>query len=190
MLLLDDGSGRTIEVKIPRRRAKDLEDGAVTYPSNTLIDNVDVNDTWHVLKLPSLLYINNKPVCEGTVLKIKGTIAMFRERQIELKRVFVVRNTNDEVTFWTELAKLRRDVLAKPWVLTADEAKAIDDDIEAKKRQEQEWARAKRVGKAEWLERKGRSDEKREVQRRKKEQALNDGALKGSNIIKEAWESW
>ena len=183
LLMLDDGSGRAIEVKIPRRQTRDLEDGEV-FPSNTLIDNLNVHAN---LGLASL-FIDNKPVHVGTILKVKGTITVFRHRQIELKRVFLVKDTNEEVMYWASLAQFRRDVLSKPWVLTHAQMKAVDDDLEAQERRDRERKKAKQAKLLRDRERKGKSDEKKERQRRRLQEVLDDGALVGSNIIKAPWE--
>lgn len=183
LLMLDDGSGRAIEVKIPRRQGRDLEDGEV-FPSNTLIDNLNVHAS---LGLASL-FIDNKPVHVGTILKVKGTITFFRNRQIELKRVFLVKDTNEEVMYWASLAQFRRDVLAQPWVLTHAQMKAVDDDIEAQEKRERERKKAKQAKLLRDRERKGKSDEKKERQRRRLQEVLDDGALVGSNVIKAPWE--
>ena len=183
LLMLDDGSGQAIEVKIPRRQQRDLEDGEV-FPSNTLIDNLNVHAS---LGLASL-FIDNRPVHVGTILKVKGTIAFFRNRQIDLKRVFLVKDTNEEVMFWASLAKFRRDVLAKPWVLTHAQMKAVDEEIEAQEGRDRVRKRAKQAKLLRDRERKDKSDEKKERQRRRLQEVLDDGALVGSNVIKAPWE--
>ena len=124
----------------------------------------------------------------GTILKVKGTIAFFRTRQIELKRVFLVKDTNEEVMYWASLAQFRRDVLAQPWVLTHAQMKAVDDDLEAQERRERERKKAKQAKILRDRERKGKSDEKKERQRRRLQEVLDDGALVGSNVIKAPWE--
>jgi hypothetical protein len=183
LLMLDDGSGRAIEVKIPRRLESSQIDREV-FPSNTLVDNVNV----HAHVGLASLFINNQPVHVGAILKVKGTITMFRSRQIELKRVFLVKDTNEEVQYWASLAQLRRDVLAKPWVLTHAQMKATDDEIEAQERRDRDRKKAKQAKHLRDRERKGKSDDKKERQRRRLQEVLDDGALVGSNVIKAPWE--
>jgi hypothetical protein len=183
LLMLDDGSGRAIEVKIPRRHGPALDNGEV-YPSNTLIDNLNVYDTWGLASL----FIDNKPIHVGTVLKVKGTIAEFRERQVELKRVFLVKDTNEEAVFWAGVAKHRRDVLSKPWVLSAADMKVLDDQIEAETRKEEERKHARRIKYEASKERKAENDEKRQRQAERKRRLFDAGALKGSDVIKAPWE--
>lgn len=184
LLMLDDGSGSAIEVKIPRRHGPDLSSGTL-HPSNTLVDNVDIHSKWGLASLS----VDKKAVPVGTILKVKGTITKFRERQIELKRVFFVRDTNEEVNFWAGVAKHRRDILSKPWVLSKAEMKVIDDGIEAEERKERERKKARQAKYAKHEERKAKSDEKRERQRKRVQEVLDDGALVGSNVIKAPWEA-
>ena len=183
LLMLDDGSGRAIEVKIPRRQKSDQMDAEV-FLSNTLVDNLNIDAS---LGLASL-FIDNKPVHVGTVLKVKGTITVFRNRQIELKRVFLVKDTNEEVQYWASLAQFRRDVLAKPWVLTNAQMTAINDEIEAQEKRDRERKKAKQAKYVRDRERKGKNDEKKERQRKRLQEVLDDGALVGSNVIKAPWE--
>ena len=183
LLMLDDGSGRAIEVKIPRRHGPALDNGEV-YPSNTLVDNLDVYDTWGLASL----FIDNKPIHIGMVLKVKGTIAEFRERQVELKRVFLVKDTNEEVVFWAGVAKHRRDVLSKPWVLSSADMKALDDQIETETKKEEERKIAKRIKYEASKERKAEYDDKKQRQTEKKRRLFDAGALKGSDVIKAPWE--
>jgi hypothetical protein len=180
LLMLDDGSGRAIEVKIPRRYGIDKE----AFLSNTLIDNLNVNAKFGLASL----FIDNKPIHVGAILKVKGTITMFRDRQIELKRVFLVKDTNEEVVFWASLAKHRSDVLSRPWILTHAKMKAIDDEMEAQERHDRERKKAKQAKFKRDEERRARSDEKRERQRRRVQEVLDAGALVGSNVIRAPWE--
>ena len=183
LLMLDDGSGRAIEVKIPRRHGPALLDGEV-HQSNTLVDNLNVYDTWGLASLT----IDNQPIRVGTVLKVKGTIAEFRERQLELKRVFLVKDTNEEVVFWAGVAKHRRDVLSKPWVLSSADMRALDDQIEAETKKYEERKVARRIKYEASIERKAENDEKRQRQADKKRRLFDSGALKGSDVIKAPWE--
>jgi hypothetical protein len=183
LLMLDDGSGRAIEVKIPRRHGLAIDSGEV-HPSNTLVDNLNVYDTWGLASL----FIDNQPIHVGTVLKVKGTIGEFRERQVELKRVFLVKDTNEEVVFWAGVAKHRRDVLSKPWMLSFADMRALDDQIEAETRKDEERKVARRIKYEASMERKAEKDEKRQRHADKKRRLFDTGALKGSDVIKAPWE--
>ncbi|KAM0716771.1 hypothetical protein Q7P37_008216 [Cladosporium fusiforme] len=182
LLSLDDGSGSAIEVKITRRQ--DFFQEGEVFPSNTMVDNLDVTATWG---LASLL-VDKKPIHVGSILKVKGTITSFRQRQIDLKRVFVVKDTNEEAAFWAGVAEHRRKVLSRPWVLTDADMKAIDQSLEDGERRERERKKEKKAKIAKFEERKARSDEKREKQRKRVAEVLDAGALDGSNVIKAPWE--
>lgn len=183
LLSLDDGSGCVIEVKIFRRQNPG-QNGEV-FPSNTTVDNLDVQETWGGL---ASLLVDRKPVHVGSVLKVKGTISSFRQRQIDLKRVFVVKDTNEEAAFWAGVAEHRRRVLSRPWALTEDDMRAIDRSIEDEERKERERKKEKKAKLAKYEERKARSEEKREKQRRRVAEVLDAGALVGSDVIKAPWE--
>lgn len=134
------------------------------------------------------MLVDKKPVHVGSVLKVKGTITSFRQRQIDLKRVFVVKDTNEEATFWAGVAEHRRKVLSRPWVLTEDDMRAIDRSIEDGERKERERKKEKKAKLAKYEERKARSEEKKEKQRRRVAEVLDAGALVGSDVIKAPWE--
>jgi len=183
LLTLDDGSGECMVVKIKRRElAKDDE---AEYPSNTEVDNVDVRVS---MGLPSV-FLDNKPVQLGDVVKVKGTIETFRNvRQLELKRMFKVKDTNEEAQTWSEVARWKRDVLSKPWVLSTAERDKVDAQIQREKQKEREKTRRKREWDARLLEKRRRHDEEHEARRKEEELRYNAGALKGSNVILAPWE--
>lgn len=138
--------------------------------------------------LASLL-IDKKPVHVGRIVKVKGTVTSFRgQRQIDLKRVFVVKDTNEEAGFWAAVAVHRSKVLARPWVLTDDDMRKIDRRMEDEESRKRERKREKKVKMAKYEERKARSDEKREKQRKRVAEVLDAGALLGSDVIKAPWE--
>jgi hypothetical protein len=66
--------------------------------------------------------------------------------------------------------------------------KAIDDEIEAQERHDRERKKAKQAKFKRDEERRARTDEKRERQRRRVQEVLDAGALVGSNVIKAPWE--
>lgn len=183
LLTLDDGSGECIVVKIKRRIA--TKDDHATYPSNTEVDNVDV----HVkLGWPSVL-LDNKPVQLGDVVKVKGTIDSFRGvRQLELKRMFAVKDTNAEAQAWSEVAKWKTDVLAKPWVLSKADRDKVEAQIRYEERKDREHAKRKREWNAKVSDKRRRHDEKHEAKRRVEEARFNAGALRGSEVILAPWE--
>lgn len=182
LITLDDGSGKVIEVKIPRRQTQ-LDDDAV-FPSNTLINNVNV---WVDIAVASV-HVDGKALNVGSVIRVKGTITVFRERQIELKRIFRVKDTNEEAAFWTSLAKWRREVLSKPWVLTHEQKTKIDVEIAEATKQTQKRAVVKKGDHAARLARKAKVDEKKEKRRLLEAATFDAGALPGSHILRAPWQ--
>lgn len=182
LITLDDGSGKVIEVKIPRRQTQ-LDDDAV-FPSNTLINNVNV---WVDMAVASV-HVDGKALSVGSVVRVKGIITVFRERQIELKRIFRVKDTNEEAAFWTSLAKWRREVLSKPWVLTHEQKTKIDDEIAEVTKQTQKRAVVKKGDHAARLARKAKIDEKKEKRRLLEAATFDAGALPGSHILRAPWQ--
>ncbi|KAI9850166.1 MAG: hypothetical protein M1838_006011 [Thelocarpon superellum] len=56
----------------------------------------------------------------GSVVKVKGTVGEYRDtRQMVLKRISIVRDTAEEAHCWIELCAFRRDVLSRPWTVSA-----------------------------------------------------------------------
>jgi len=183
ILSVDDSSGACIDVKITSRPVKLGDEGE--YPSNTTIDNVDVKLEWGI----PTLHLDFKPIVLGSALEFKGTISVFRAtRQLDLKRLLPVPNTNAEAAAWVKTAKWKQNVLSRPWVLTQQERDAIDDKIRREERNE----RAKVKKRREWVARHGaerlRHEEKKEERRKRAEARMNVGALKGSEVIRAPWE--
>ncbi|KAF1957072.1 hypothetical protein CC80DRAFT_491909, partial [Byssothecium circinans] len=182
VLTIDDGSGATIELKIVRLTA-DIYNAA-KHPSNTTVGNVDVVSALGVFEV----MIGGEQVDIGTVVKAKGTISEFRgAKQIELKRAWIVRTTDEEAQAWSEMAKFKKDVLSKPWRLTSTEHKQILKDMKKEKKKQEEYEEYKRAKaaheakkaarrKVEEKERE-RKEAKLESRRRKEEVIMNAGAL-------------
>ncbi|KAF2706298.1 hypothetical protein K504DRAFT_438476 [Pleomassaria siparia CBS 279.74] len=179
VLTLDDGSGANVEVKIIRL-TPDIYN-PVESPSNTTISNVNVVSQFGVFDV----MVDNQPLEIGTVIKAKCTISEFRGlKQLEMKRVWIVSNTNEEVQAWAETAAFKRDILATPWHISSAEHKKIVKDIKAEKRRNQEYERLKAEHDIKRKEQKKAREEhlaKREIRhelRRKKEEVMmNQGAL-------------
>nr|OQO19044.1 hypothetical protein B0A51_12323 [Rachicladosporium sp. CCFEE 5018] len=182
ILELDDGSGCTIEVKIPRQSGG--VNGAFGDTPETMIDNVKVGVDMSIASL----YLEKRPVRVGSVVRVKGTITKFRERQIELKRLFLVDSTDEEVRFWSRLAKHRRDVLSKPWVFTAEQQAKADAKAAAVQQRARDKVRHERRADAKLLVREARDKAKQDVLDKQQSAVLNAGALAGSEIIRAPWE--
>lgn len=178
LISLDDSSGACIEVKTSLRQVK--EDDSAEYPSNTLVDNLDVHTSLGVTSV----YINKEPIEVGTVVKAKGTLDSFRNtRQLKLERIWIVKDTNDEVKAWSETANWKRDTLSKPWVLTREKREQIDEQIQRDEINERERSKRKRAHDAKDAEKKKRKLEKAEMKRKREELKYNAGALPGSGTV-------
>jgi hypothetical protein len=58
----------------------------------------------------------------GTVVKVKGRIGDFwKQKQVEVVKVEVLKSTDQEVKCWNEVMDFRRDVLGSLWVVTKEE---------------------------------------------------------------------
>ncbi|KAK5119739.1 hypothetical protein LTR85_007315 [Meristemomyces frigidus] len=184
LLTLDDGSGECMVAKIKRReRAQD--DEAEATLSNTEAESVDVHIN---LGLPAV-FLDDRPVEVGAVIKAKGTIDSFRNvRQLELKRMFIVKDTNAEAEEWAKMAELKRETLSRPWTLTQADRDMVDEKIRLEESEQREHASKKKEWDGRISEKRRRHDEKYELKRREKEIKYNAGALKGSNIILAPWE--
>lgn len=178
LLTLDDSSGVCIEVKTSFRQIK--PDDQAVYPSNTLIDNLDVHVTLGAFKIS----IDKQPIDIGTVIKAKGTIDTFRKtRQLKLERIWIVKDTNAEAKAWAETAAWKRDVLSKPWVLTDQQRREIDEKIQQDELKEREKAKKRRKWDAKAAEKRKAHDERVEAKRRRMEERLDAGALVGSHLL-------
>jgi hypothetical protein len=179
LLELDDGSGAIITVKITRL-APELANHS-DCSSNTTVSNVNV-----IAELGRYeVLVNNVPLDIGTVVKVKCTISVFRNvRQLELKRIWVLKSTIDEIAEWEEGAIFKRQVLSRPWILSRDRLRELQkaEVDKRKKREEVERMEDKRmnyeaVKKAKRAERRKEHEERKEAKRRKEETFLNVGAI-------------
>jgi hypothetical protein len=66
--------------------------------------------------------------------------------------------------------------------------RALDDQIEAETKKDEERKVARRIKYEASIERKAENDEKRQRQADKKRRLFDSGALKGSDVIKAPWE--
>lgn len=186
VLTLDDGSGATVECKIIRL-TPDVYN-PFESPSNTMVQNINVRSGMGHFSV----LVDNTSVDIGTVLKVKGTISEFRGmKQVELKRCWLVRTTNEEVEAWAEAAAFKRDVLDKPWHIGSKDHKKIVAEIKREKRRNREYERLRlereerrRVAEGkrerrrrEWEEYLAKREVRVEMRRRKEEAEMNRGAL-------------
>ncbi|WPH00273.1 Hypothetical protein R9X50_00309700 [Acrodontium crateriforme] len=178
IFMLDDGSGARIEVKIARRKQK--PDDEAVYPSNTLVDNVDVHE--HIGHRS--ICIDHTPISIGSIIRAKGTIGDYRgQRQINLKMAALVKDTNEETKAWMDTLQWKSSMFSTPWILTKEQQDAIDEQA----RKDVDLAKKKREWNSKQSEKRRKRDEKHELKRRAREIELNAGALIGSNVTKNPW---
>jgi hypothetical protein len=115
LLIVDDSSGATIEVTCPKPE-KDA-DGGREKASDDLLKP----DAGRLLEEQARA--NTVSSIEvGSVIKIKGKVGTFRDtRQIHLERIAIVPDTNAEMHFMEQRAKLKLEVLSKPWSISRKE---------------------------------------------------------------------
>lgn len=129
---LDDGSGANIEATCspppkelvpPTKSNVDASTSAMPLSKNH-IPKSDVEDkgikALRKVINPDGLDLTNIDV--GSVVKIKGTVMVYREQmKIRLKAITIIRDTKAEVKCWNDAVAFRREVLAKPWVVTKEQ---------------------------------------------------------------------
>lgn len=178
-LTIDDGSGATLEVKITRLAPEMYN--PVDSPSNTEVDNLNVFSRLGQFDIT----VDDQIVDIGTTIKVKGTISEFRGfKQLDLKRIWVVTTTNEEVRFWHALATFKNDVLGRKWHLSKTEGENIKKERKMEQRKARDYERQKAIHEAKKAEqRKARAEylamkeAKFEMRRRKEETIMNAGAL-------------
>jgi hypothetical protein len=176
VVTVDDGSGATIELKIVRTPR--TGPSILSTTSKTTIPNVEISSPFEVV-------VDSQCLDIGTVVKAKGTITEFRGiKQLDLKRLWVVSTTNEEVQAWTETAAFKLDVLSKPWHITAQQHKQIKEKIKSDKRKVQEYERRKAEHEAKKTEKLKereaaikRRESRMELRRKEEEKEMNRGAL-------------
>ncbi len=178
LITLDDSSGSCVEIKTECRIAKPAD--TAVYPSNTVIDNLDV-----VVNLgePSVL-VDGRSLEIGSAVKVKGTIDAFRgTRQLSLARIWHVQSTSEEVKAWAETAQWRQEVLSHPWVLSREQRQEIDQRLEHEARKQRERERKKRELNSVALKKRTLKLAKIEAKRQRDEHRMNEGAIGGSGVL-------
>jgi hypothetical protein len=179
LLTLDDGSGKNIIVKITR--LPDQITKSIDCPANTTVDNLNI-----VSNLGRFdAVVDNTILDIGMVVKVKCTIGEFRNvKQLDLQRIRVVRSTEEEVEWWEDVIRWKRDVLGSPWKLSQTqvaELNAAEAEKRRKRREEEraaeEKAKQKALRHAKRAEKRKTYDEKTDMKRRKEELEMNRGAL-------------
>ncbi|KAK1719179.1 hypothetical protein BDP67DRAFT_504468 [Colletotrichum lupini] len=105
---VDDSSGACIECTVATK----------TPPSDNSATNLDTNG-WFTKRPQPQPPADCVDVDVGTVIDIKGGLAMFREEmQIRIEKVKILRSTEEEVALWEKRTRFRNEVLLPPWVLS------------------------------------------------------------------------
>ncbi|KAI9790437.1 MAG: hypothetical protein M1816_005101 [Peltula sp. TS41687] len=95
--------------------------------------------------VPRILLSKDVDDLLGKVVKVKGCIGEFRgEKQVVLKRLSIIKDTNEEVACWRELCAFRKDVLSKPWVVDSEEEKRFVRDERRREEREKRRRRERR----------------------------------------------
>ncbi|TPR09400.1 Peroxisomal membrane anchor protein (Pex14p) conserved region family protein [Aspergillus niger] len=106
ILTLDDSSGVTLDVVVQKATPN-------STPSSTL--PTSFTPTQHISPTTSLP-LDISPYAPGTFAHLKGTISTFRGvNQLQLERVFPVRDTNAEMRFLDQRSRFLVEVLDVPW---------------------------------------------------------------------------
>jgi hypothetical protein len=162
-------------------RLPPVEQNPIDTSSNTKIENLTI-----VSRFGSFdVVVDGEALDIGTVVKAKCLISEFRGvKQLDMKRISVVKTTNEEARAWDETAAFKQAVLSRPWRISSAENKKIKHAIKAEKKKEQDYERRKaeyEVKKEEQrLAREAYSaqrEKRLEARRRKEEVMLNSGAL-------------
>lgn len=113
ILVVDDGSGATIEVTCLKPQRKGAEGEEVGVERKVLEEGEWVEEKWAREEIIASLEV-------GSVIKVKGKIGAFRDvRQIQLERIAVVHHTNAEMLFWEQRTLVKAEILSKPWILSS-----------------------------------------------------------------------
>ncbi|MCJ1314494.1 hypothetical protein MMC25_008176 [Agyrium rufum] len=122
VLILDDGSGQTIELTCGRERIdQDItSDNLLPRGSATCNKMSGKTSTGRIIDLDG--------VGVGNVVKVKGSLGTFRGvKQIHLERLSQVQTTSEECEAWAESAAYHHDILAKPWEVSKRKQQRLRD---------------------------------------------------------------
>ena len=187
---LDDSSGSTIEcvcLAPPKSNALPKEssnsyggakywndagsNAAVKAPAGEAVDQKAIDDMISP-DGPKL-----KGIDVGTVVKIKGIISVYRERQIAMKIVHVIPDTAAEVVEWRARNAFYKDVLGKPWIVTEEEEKKCLKDVEKEKWREEE-KKTRKIKKSE-------TEDERKLRKKRERREKRDNEAKAAKEAEE-----
>ncbi|GKZ30479.1 hypothetical protein AbraIFM66950_009253 [Aspergillus brasiliensis] len=124
ILTLDDSSGATLDVVVQKA-------APVTAPAvSTTSIQPPISTTPHISPTTSAP-LDITPYTPGTLAHLKGTIITFRGvNQLQLERVFPVRDTNAEMRFLDQRSRCLVEVLDVPWRLGREEVERLRGEME------------------------------------------------------------
>ncbi|KAF2151074.1 hypothetical protein K461DRAFT_227789 [Myriangium duriaei CBS 260.36] len=172
ILVLDDSSGACVEAVVRSPTGEgEVRTGVTVVPGLTRSEEG--------------LMVEGLSLGPGTVVKAKGIFSNFRGvRQVELKRLSVLKDTREEAAAWRARAGFKAEVLEKPWTLGVEERAAADTEIAREAAREKLVAARERLRKKEREKKRGEHEkrkvereEKREMKRREEEREMDAGAL-------------
>jgi hypothetical protein len=183
LLTIDDGSGVSVEAKIEGKAER--REGEDEWKENSQTDDVDV---FVENNLP-IVHLHGKRLEIGEVVLVKGTLTTFRqERQLVVKRLRRMKDTNEEAIWWSSMAEWKRTILNKPWVISSKDRVKADEkyqEEEQKSKDEKKREQKRTQRRKEWEE---RHAVKEETKRSLQEEKMNKNALEGSNILPLPWD--
>ncbi|KAK1143473.1 hypothetical protein N8T08_006279 [Aspergillus melleus] len=171
ILTLDDSSGATIDIVVYKADptttaavAAAAQDTSVSVSASVSgpgsgsgpgtrqpppPPNGSIQSQWtttHVAATDRISAVNITSLVPGAVAQIKGTLSMFRSTvQLQLERVFVVRDTSAEMRFLDQCCRFLVEVLAVPWRLGEHEIMQLRVEAdEEEEKIEEEQARMKK----------------------------------------------
>ena len=118
-----------------------------------------------------------KGINVGSVVKIKGIISVYRERQIAMKIIHVIPDTAAEVVEWRARNAFYKDVLSKPWVVTEEEETRCLKDAEREKWREEEKKKRKI--------KKDETEDERKLRKRRERRKKRDEEAKAAKEAEE-----
>lgn len=146
--------------------------------------------TWHTKAHVNTLRLHDiYEIDIGTVLKAKGVIETYRSNlQLSLLRAEYIASTIEEMRVWRGYAAFVRQVLSKPWILSEEKVKELQENDRSRIRKEaeerskhakmqEERQRKKKARVYEWEERMGQHLDRIENRRLKEEKYFNGNAL-------------
>jgi len=127
-------------------------------------------------KKPKFSFNDLEDVSLHSIIKAKGSLGEFRgNKQLLLRRVSVLRDTNDEVNAWTEAIKFKKNVLSKPWHLTEEFISEERERVRAVEVEERKKEKKRRKDE-QTLRRKEKEPEKGAREVKRKEKAVEESA--------------